>query len=166
MGCSAGSRTMTIETQVERFDGAVERFLHAVEELSEDQFLARINGWSPRDIVAHLIGWNRHVIEGSRQIARGELPFYDLVPGENYSKVNAALVRAYASRSREKLAAELRIAAHELRAFSTVLAPELWSRDFGVRHGDATVTIENTIDELIADYDHHREQIERLRASG
>ena len=36
-----------------------------------------------------------------------------------------------------------------------------WNRDHGVRHGGSTITIRNTMEELIADYDHHRKQIER-----
>jgi hypothetical protein len=31
----------------------------AVRALPEERFLAPLRGWSARDIVAHLIGWNR-----------------------------------------------------------------------------------------------------------
>ena len=94
---------MTIEKQIARLRAAVAALAASAASLSEEGFLTRANGWSPRDIVAHLIGWNRYVIEGSRQIRRGELPFYDVDPGEDYSTVNAALVREYPSQDKQAL---------------------------------------------------------------
>jgi len=156
---------MTIENQVGRLNHAVEDLAAGVDSLDSGRLLDRLGGWSPRDIVAHLVGWNRHVIEGSRQIRRGELPFYDLDPGQDYAEVNAALVRDYPSSEPGELLDELRASAGELADFLRSLDPEDWSRDFGVRNRDALVTIENTIEELIADYDHHRVQIEIWAAS-
>lgn len=122
--------------------------------------MARLNGWSPRDILAHLIGWNHHIIEGSRQIQLGELPFYDVDPGENYSKVNEALVQKISATDRQVLIKELQSSANDVKEYLGSLAPEAWAKDFGVRHGGSTVTIRDTVDELIEDYDHHRKQVE------
>lgn len=122
--------------------------------------MARLNGWSPRDILAHLIGWNHHVIEGSRQIQLGELPFYDVDPGENYSKVNEALVQKISATDRQVLIKELHSSANDLKEYLRSLEPEAWAKDFGVRHGGSTVTIRDTVDELIEDYVHHRKQVE------
>ena len=149
-----------IEEQIHRLRLAVETFAASVLTLSEESFLAKLNSWSPRDIVAHLIGWNRHVIKGSKQIQRRELPFYDLDPGENYSKVNAALVQHYDSTDKQLLLEQLQASALELKEFLKSLDEERWARDFGVRNGGAEVTIRSTVDELIDDYDHHRRQIE------
>ncbi len=151
---------MTIDAQISRLDDSVEELAAAVASLDEKSFLERLNGWSSRDIVAHLVGWNRIIIEGSRQITRGELPFYDVDPGENYSKVNAKLIRDYPSTDRHELLDELRTSARELAGFLETLDVDTWQRDFGVRHGASIVTIRNTIEELIDDYDHHRKQIE------
>lgn len=159
---------MTIEAQAERLERAVGRLLDAAAVLADEVFLAPMvtragrSAWSPRDVVAHLIGWNRCVVEGGRQIARGELPFYDVDPGEDYSKVNAALVRRHSSRDRELLSRELRTTAGELRTFLLALDPGAWAGDHGVRNAGSIVTIEKTVEELIADYDHHRTQIEEL----
>ena len=131
-----------------------------VESLREEQFLAELGNWSPRDIVAHLIGWNHHIIEGSHQIQRGELPFYDIDPGENYSKVNEELVRKINSTNRQALIKELHSSANDLEKYLLSLDPETWAKDFGVRHNESRVTIRETIEELIEDYDHHRKQIE------
>lgn len=149
-----------IESQIDRFDSAVERLEDSLVALEQDLFLARLNGWSPRDILAHLIGWNHHIIEGGRQIQLGELPFYDIDPGENYSKVNEAIVQKISATDRQVLIKELHSSANDLKEYLRSLEPESWAKDFGVRHGGSTVTIRDTIDELIEDYDHHRKQVE------
>jgi len=149
-----------IEAQINRLNLAVESLEACAVALERESFLAKLNGWSPRAILAHLIGWNRHVIEGSRQIQLGELPFYDIDPGENYSKVNEALVRKISTNDRQVLIRELHSSANNLKEYLGSLEPEVWARDFGVRHGGSTVTIRDTVEELIEDYDHHRRQIE------
>jgi len=150
---------MNIKTQIAKFDQSIEDFVHCVASLNEEFFLKRSSHWSPRDVVAHLIGWNRYIIEGSNQIRRGELPSYDIDPGEDYSKVNAVLVLEYSSTDREKMLDELQISAQELKRFIQSLDSSEWSRDYDVRHKGAIITIQNTVDELIEDYDIHKERI-------
>ena len=149
-----------IESQIDRFDSAVKRLEDSLVALQQESFLGRLNGWSPRDILAHLIGWNHHVIEGGRQIQLGELPFYDIDPGENYSKVNEAIVQKISATDRQVLIKELHSSANDLKEYLRSLEPAAWAKDFGVRHGGSTVTIRDTVDELIEDYDHHRIQVE------
>ena len=151
---------MKIEEQMTKFDQSVEEFLHCIASLNEELFLKRFNHWSSRDVVAHLIGWNRYIIEGSNQIRRGELPFYDIDPGDDYSKVNAALILEYSSRNKQEMLDELQVSAQELKRFIQLLDSSEWSRDYGVRHKGAVITIQNTMDELIEDYDIHKERIE------
>jgi hypothetical protein len=133
--------------------------------LEEELLLRNINGWSTRDIVAHLLGWNLYIIEGSNQIMRGDLPFYDIDPGEDYSKVNAVLVREYSSKNKHELLDELRASAQELIQFLRSLGSSEWEQDYGVRHKEQIITIKNTMDELIEDYDIHRERIANWAAS-
>lgn len=151
---------MTIEMQVTKLGFSVDEFVRCVASLDEELFFKKIDRWSPRDILAHLIGWNDYIIEGSKQIMRGELPFYDIDPGENYSKVNAVLVRQYPSGGKQELLDKLRASAGELKQFLQSLDQSEWDRDYGVRHQGSTITIRNTIDDLISDYAHHRKQIE------
>jgi len=150
---------MNIKTQITKFDHTIKEFVLCVASLNEEFFLKRPNHWSPRDVVAHLIGWNRYIIEGSNQITRGELPFYDIDPGEDYSKVNAVLVLKYSSKDRQEMLDELQASAQELKRFIRSLDSSDWSRDYGVRHKGAIITIQNTVDELIEDYDIHKERI-------
>ncbi len=166
---------MTVEDQIDKIKHRVEAFAVSVAALDEGLFLRNVNGWTPRDIVAHLIGWNRHIMMGAEQILRGELPFYDVDPGPDYSKVNAALVRECGDTNRSVLLERLAESAEELTAFLRAIPPDSWDRDFGVRHkgedltvestADDLVTVKSTVDDLVADYDHHREQLEELRAS-
>jgi hypothetical protein len=150
---------MNIETQIAKFDQSIEDFVHCVASLNEEFFLKRPNHWSPRDVVAHLIGWNRYTIEGSNQIRRGELPFYEIDPGEDCCKVNAVLILEYSSTDRQEMLDELQVSAQELKLFIQSLDSSEWSRDYGVRLKGAVITIQNTVDELIEDYDIHKERI-------
>ena len=150
---------MNIETQIAKFDQSIEDFVHCVASLNEEFFLKRPNHWSPRDVVAHLIGWNRYTIEGSNQIRRGELPFYEIDPGEDCCKVNAVLILEYSSTDRQEMLDELQVSAQELKRFIQSLDSSEWSRDYGVRLKGAVITIQNTVDELIEDYDIHTERI-------
>ena len=166
---------MTVEDQLEQLERCVDAFADSVAALDERVFLKKVAGWTARDIVAHLIGWNRHIVRGAKQILSGELPFYDVDPGPNYSKVNAALAREYNDTDSAVLLESLSGTAGELTAFLRTLAPGDWDRDFGVRHKgenltvdsttDDVVTVKSTVDELVADYDYHRGQLEELRTS-
>lgn len=148
--------------QLER---CVEAFAGCVASLDERLFLRKVTSWTARDIVAHLIGWNRYVVRGAGQILRGELPFYDIDPGPNYSNVNAALVRECADTDRSALLKSLAASTRELTAFLRAIDPGVWDRDFGVRHEGETLTVKSTVDDLIADYHHHRVQLEEFRTS-
>ena len=139
--------TESLVAQVASLEVAVTKLSRAVSDLGGVRFLEPLNGWSTRDIVAHLIGWNRYVIKGSQEIIRGELPFYDLDPGENYSKVNDVHIVQYPSEDPRELLWELHQSAEELKEYLLTLEPEVWAADFGVRHQDSIVTIENTVRE-------------------
>ncbi len=156
------NRESLLKEQIKRFSHAVEDFTLSVTPLTENMLLRKLGSWSPRDILAHLIGWNRYIIEGSEQLKRGELPFYDIDPGENYSNVNAVLVSKYSSENKQELLDELQTSAQELQQFLNLLNPTDLERDFGVRHNGVVITIQNTVDEYIEDYVHHRKQIKEL----
>ena len=94
---------MIFEDQINQLELSVELFAASVASVDERLFLSEVTSWTARDIVAHLIGWNRYVVRGAMQIQRGELPFYDVDPGPNYSKVNAVLVRECADTDRSAL---------------------------------------------------------------
>ena len=76
--------------------------------------------------------------------------------------MNAELIRKYPSQDRNELLEELRSSKRELTAFLSSIDESAWDGDFGVRNEGATITVRNTIDDLIADYAHHREQLAAL----
>jgi hypothetical protein len=154
--------TDTIEKQIEDLGEGVRAIRVAVEALSEDDFLGPLGNWTPRDIVAHLIGWNRYYIRGSQQLLEGELPFYAIDPGENYSNVNARLVAEFPSTNRNELLEEHEKGAHELAEYLRSLSEEQWRDSTGVLLEDEVVTIRQTVDWLIEDHHHHSEQIRDL----
>jgi uncharacterized protein (TIGR03083 family) len=151
---------MPIDTQIADLQAAVDAFAAAVESVPAERYLEKLNGWATRDIVAHLVGWNRLAVDGSRQILQGELPDWAVDPGENYSKVNAVSVEKYASTDRDDLLAALRASTREMEEFLRSLDADDWERDFGVRLRDIVITIRLTFDGLASDYRHHTRQIQ------
>lgn len=150
----------TVQAQITRLEGAMQDFARCIQALPEDRFLQKMDGWAPRDVLAHMIGWLRYTLAGSEEIRRGQLPFYYADPGEDWCHVNAVLVQTYSSTERGKLLAELEAAFRELEGFLQVLDPAEWDHDFGVRYKGYTITIQNTVEALVEDFTDHRRQIE------
>jgi len=155
-----------IKEQAGRLSRSVREFAGCVAALPEASFLQKIDDWTPRDVTAHLIGWNLHTIKGCRQLREGKLPFYFIDPGDDFSKINARLIREYPSRNREELLARLDASAAELRNFLLAADPGEWENSFGVglTHQGEAITIRNSIEALITDYIIHRERIEAWAA--
>ncbi len=61
---------MTNEMKITKLGLSVDDFARCIGSLNEELFLKKFNGWSPRDILAHLIGWNRYIIGGEIQVKR------------------------------------------------------------------------------------------------
>jgi hypothetical protein len=150
---------MSIDAQIKGLRAAASGLANCVESLGDDEFLAELGNWSPRDIVAHLIGWNRYAVRGSQQLLAGELPFYDVNPGEDYWRVNADIVAGVAATDRGELLGELESSIRGLVRFLESLDPDDWQRETGVEHRGQRLTVRDTVDELIQDYIHHSAQI-------
>lgn len=119
----------------------------------------RLEHWTPRDVAAHLVGWNRHVVEGVRQLARGEPPFYLAHAEQDYRELNAESVRRWGGLDRDALLVELRSSLRDLVAFLESLPREVWERDFGVRHRGEVLTVLATAVRLAQDYVSHTERL-------
>ncbi len=138
---------------------SIERFTGSVAALPDSLFLRQIDGRSPRDIVAHLIGWNRYAIEAQGEIRRGRLPACLADPGPDFSTVNEASVRRYASRDRGELLEQLRDSAAEYDRMLRALPPDEWDENYGVTWHGRRVTAGWLASALVHDYDEHREEI-------
>jgi len=152
----------SIETQIKNLSEGVRQIRVAVEALPDDAFLGALGNWTPRDIVAHLIGWNRIYVRGARQLLEGDLPFYDIDPGKDYCHVNARLVAEYPAENRTELLADHEKAAHELAEFLRSISEEQWSGGTGVLLEGEELTIRQNVDWLIEDHHHHSEQVRDL----
>ena len=123
-------------------------------------FLHRFTDWAPRDVVAHLIGWNRATQEAIGQIRRREMPPYIMDLPHDFANVNAASVQAYSSTDRAVLLDLLGRTGADLLATLSRLDPEDWMRDFGARNPvGQPVFIQRQVDGLSDDYEHHTHEI-------
>ena len=156
---------ITIAEQINKLNRCIQEFVICINSLPSSLFLKKMDNWAVRDVLAHLIGWNQYSVEGCQQIRKGELPFYFVDPGDDFSKVNTISVRKYNSKNRRRLVNELEASTQELRQFLLSLTPTEWEADYGVRYRGGMITIRNTIDVLIRDYVLHRQQVEEWAKS-
>ncbi len=139
----------------------------AVRALPEERFLAPLRGWSARGIVAHLIGWNRHMIEASRSILSGETPAYYADAPHGYRNLNAAHAAAHSSLSRDGLLRELEASLLEFKTFVQSLPPAEIEDSHGVLHySGRPATVGGIIRSLTQDYRDHAAEIDELRMAG
>jgi hypothetical protein len=128
--------------------------------LSGEQYLSPMDGWSPRDVVAHLVGWNRLMIESSKSILAGKPPSYYHDAKNDYSTINAGFTAQYSSRSKQELLSELRFSMEAFVAFIASLPLAELENDHGVVHySGRPATVAKIITSLTGDYQHHTHQI-------
>lgn len=139
---------------------ATQDFVDVITTLSDEQFLTPLYEWTPRDMVAHLIGWNSLMVESSQSILAGKPPaYYDDTPF-NYSHINAGYTAKFSSQSKHELLAELKSSMEGFEAFFLGLSDEELEADHGIRHySGVPATIGKLITSLAGDYEYHTQQI-------
>ena len=140
---------------------AYQDFVNRIDSLSNEQFFSPMNGWAPRDVVAHLIGWNSLMIESSLSILAGNPPSYYADAPNDYSNINSGFTTKHPSRSKQELLAELQSSMEKFEKFISTLPMEALTANHGVMHysgGPATIT--KIINSLASDYQYHTHQIE------
>jgi hypothetical protein len=139
---------------------AYQDFTKLILSLSNERFLSSMNGWTPRDVVAHLIGWNSLMIESSLSILAGKSPsYYDDVQND-YSNINSGFTAEYSSQSKQELLAEIQSSMEKLEAFIYTLPAEELIADHGVVHySGSPATVAKIINSLAGDYQYHTHQI-------
>lgn len=145
---------------IQEFEDTVQSYKSLIEDLPVDLFLQPINGWTPRDVTAHLIGWNQYTIEGCQQIIQGERPDFFEDAGNDYSNLNARSVQMYASQNKINLLVELTDSFRELKTYLSSLSYQNWVKDYGVRYNDWVITVHNTVLAVHQDYQSHQAEIE------
>lgn len=139
---------------------SLDRFVRAVEGLSEEQFLHRAVDRTPRDIVAHLIGWNYHAIDASDYIRRGEMPPSLIDPGPDFSRVNGESIARFPSEDKGTLLGQLRESAIVYDTMLRDLPAAEWTDNHGVVRGNWSVTNDSFVEIMIGEFDHHRQEVE------
>ncbi len=151
---------MSKTDQLVQFDMAFGHFVRLVESLSLEQFLASLGDWTPRDIVAHLVGWNRNVLVGCQQIQSGLQPFYHVDGPNDYRVLNAEIIARFNSTDRPALVRELSKGRDLLVSYLEGVDEHEWNRDFGVQHyRGGPATIARAVESLTADYVTHAGEI-------
>jgi hypothetical protein len=128
--------------------------------LSDGEFLAPGNGRSPRDVVAHLVGWNDHMIEASSSILAGKPPAYYADAPNGYKTINARFVAQHSSISKTQLLRHLGSSMDRFVAFLATLPPGELTADHGVKHySGRPATVNGIVDSLSRDYREHTHQV-------
>ena len=138
---------------------SIAAFVAAVEAQPEALFLHSVDGRTPRDIVAHLIGWNWHAIETSGALWRGAAPEWTIAPGPDFRNVNGESLRRYAATDKAALLGQLRASAADYDQMLCDLPAAEWDDNHGVTWQGYAVTNGWLADALIHDYDQHRAEI-------
>jgi hypothetical protein len=62
--------------QLSDLEVAYQAFAKTLQGLSREDMLRSLGDWTPRDIVAHFIGWNRITLVGCAELRERVEPFY------------------------------------------------------------------------------------------
>ena len=88
------------QSVVQQIDAEYNNFQESIKDLPRDKFdVIFYDQWSVKDIVAHILGWEREMTEALRRIARGERPTPE---GVDYSNADAWNAK-FAARMRGQL---------------------------------------------------------------
>lgn len=147
-------------TRLEQHDRAYAEFVRLVRSMTPEQLLRRGTGWAPRDVVAHLIGWNRNIRVGCDEIRAGRTPFYHSDAPNDYRNFNAEFMAKYNSTDREALLRELAEASAALLEYFVGTSELDWSRDFGPQHyRGGAATIDRCAESITREYEEHGKEI-------
>jgi hypothetical protein len=156
---------MNVHSKIESLQRNLHQFARLIQSLPAGLFTARLDvAWTPRDVTAHLIGWNQATLDALPSIRRGELPDSMVDPGDDFSRINAAFLAQYPSADRQQILRELELSFQALARGLYGVPPAEWAHDFGVRFGEDVITIEGMVDALTIDYADHYRQVETWAA--
>ena len=148
------------DKQLTDLETAYTAFMKTMQGLSTESFLKSLGDWTPRDIAAHFIGWNRITLAGCSALREGADPFYFYDGTNDYRKVNARFFEQFPSTDRDELLKEITVTKDALVAYLKTIPESEWDLDTGIVHyrGDPA-TVARCVDSLIRDYRKHRQEI-------
>ncbi len=146
--------------QLTDLETAYNDFMQTASHLSAEDLMRSLGDWTPRDILAHFVGWNRITLVGCAELCEGVEPFYFHDGTNDYRKVNASFFTRYNSSDLNMLLTQVKDTMDALASYLRTVNENEWELDTGVIHyrgGPATVA--RCVDSLIRDYRKHREEI-------
>src|SRR3990172_3334168 len=102
------------DKQLTDLDAAYSAFIETLKGLASENFLKPLGDWTPRDIAAHFVGWNRITLVGCGGLREGVEPFYFYDGTNDYRKVNAGFFEQFPSTKREELLNEIALTMNAL----------------------------------------------------
>ena len=106
------------DKQLGDLETAYSAFMETLKSLASEKFLASLGDWTPRDIAAHFVGWNRITLVGCSELREGVEPFYFYDGTNDYRKVNARFLVQFPSPERDELLKEINVTKDALVACS------------------------------------------------
>ena len=148
------------EKQLADLETAYASFIDTLTGLASEDILKSLGDWTPRDIAAHFIGWNRITLAGCSALREGAEPFYFYDGTNDYRKVNAKFITQFPSTDQDELLKEIASTKEALTAYLKTIPESEWELDAGVVHyRENPATIARCVDSLIRDYRKHRQEI-------
>lgn len=148
------------EKQLADLETAYASFIDTLTGLASEDILKSLGDWTPRDIAAHFIGWNRITLAGCSALREGAEPFYFYDGTNDYRKVNAKFITQFPSTDQDELLKDIASTKVALTAYLKTIPESEWELDAGVVHyRENPATIARCVDSLIRDYRKHRQEI-------
>ena len=148
------------EKQLADLETAYASFIDTLTGLASEDILKSLGDWTPRDIAAHFIGWNRITLAGCSALREGAEPFYFYDGTNDYRKVNAKFITQFPSTDQDELLKDIASTKEALTAYLKTIPESEWELDTGVVHYRGNpATIARCVDSLIRDYRKHRQEI-------
>jgi hypothetical protein len=141
------------------------RPFEALAALTDDQLetpVESLNGWSGRDLMAHLVAWQLVALEVAKELAVNETSPRKARADADWEQrggdvVNDEIQRDWAARPLAEVRAEFERVGGELRGFLTVVPESRW-----IKNADHQRFM---IDETLDHYDEHRKDLDAILAA-
>ncbi len=148
------------DKQLADLEIAYASFMNTLTGLTSEKFLTSLGDWTPRDIAAHFIGWNRITLAGCSALREGAEPFYFYDGTNDYRKINAKFFSQFPSTDQVELSREVAATYDVLVAYLKTIPEAEWDLDTGVVHyRGSPATMARCVDSLIRDYRKHNQEI-------
>ena len=148
------------EKQLADLETAYASFIDTLTGLASEDILKSLGDWTPRDIAAHFIGWNRITLAGCSALRESAEPFYFYDGTNDYRKVNAKFITQFPSTDQDELLKDIASTKEALTTYLKTIPESEWELDTGVVHYRGNpATIARCVDSLIRDYRKHRQEI-------